>query len=281
MTKNRTRYSRWQKQQVKLHYPACRTTKDKEELALRLGILDEGGKPSVAKLYNLASRLKATQGHDQDERLAAITDTERLREREDPEQTRFTNKDDSYLISEFGRRRPDAIAFYRDHTEAAIAHRARCLKLRKPVKHWELAKVALWLDMSEEELRELRREGIDIYPLCDKKDKRGLTKIELVSTTSLWRWLEAAGEKFLEGRNPDKFFLLELKECKEVILANHEDPKAWESCDYLSHGHTCNNPYADSYGLYCPNNDRYLAGEDPKCGARAIDLDDLRPENNV
>ena len=276
MAKGRTRYSRWQKQQVKLHYPSCRTTKDKEELALRLGILDESGRSSVAKLYNLASRLKATQGHDQDERLAAISSEERLRERQDPAQTHFSAKDDSYLISEFGRRRPDAIAFYRNHTETAISYRARHLKLRKPVKHWEMSKVARWLDMTEEELHDLRREGVDIFHLYDKK---GRLQIELVSTTSLWRWLENGGREKLLERDPDAFFLMELEETKVTVLADPDNQRVWESCDYLSHGHTCNNPFADSYGLYCPNNDRYLAGEDTKCGARLIDLVDLQPES--
>jgi hypothetical protein len=274
MAQGRTRYTRWQKQQVMLHYPSCRTTRDKEELAERLQILDDAGEPSVAKLYNLASRLKVTQGHDQQERLAAITDQDRLKERQDPTQTTFNGKDDRYIKSEHGRRTPDAIAFHLGHTETAALYRARQLGLRRPAKNWPALKVARWLDLSDAELRSLRSEGIDIYRL---HDRRGRLQLELVSTTSLWRWLENGGRKKLKDRNPDAFFLLELAETKELILA---DPTAWESCEYLSYGHICSNPYADSYGLYCPNNERYRAGEDPKCGARMLDLTDLRPDSD-
>lgn len=267
--KGRTRYTRWQKQQVKLHYPSCRTTRDKEELAERLGI------DSVAKLYNLASRLGATQGHDQQERIAVITDEARLAERESPSDTVFSNKDDRYLKSEFGRRTTDAIAFHLGHTETATFYRARQLGLRKPVRNWNLIKVARWLDLSEHEMNELRGEGVDIYRLHDRK---GRLQLAVVSTTSIWRWLENGGRERVAERNPDEFFLLELEETKDLIL---KDPKGWESCEYLSQAHTCNNPYADSYGLYCPNNERYRAGEDPKCGARILDLTDLRPDSDA
>jgi hypothetical protein len=273
--KGRTRYTRWQKQQVKLHYPSCRTTKDKEELAERLGIVDDQGRPSVAKLYNLASRLKVTQGHDQEERQAAITDHERLLEREAPGDTVFTPQDDRYIRSEHGRRPTDAIAFARGHTETATLYQARRLGLRKPVKNWNAVKVARWFGMTDEELHALRDEGLDIYRLHDRK---GRLQLEVVSTTSIWRWLENGGRERLNGRGADQYFLLELDECREHILKN---PTDWESCEYLSPGHTCNNPYADSYGLYCPNNERYNAGEDNKCGARMLDLVDLRPDTDV
>lgn len=263
---------------MRLHYPSCRTTRDKEELAERLGISDEHGKASVAKLYNLASRLKCTQGHDQDERADAIADESRLHEREDPATTEFTAKDDRYLKAEFGRRTPEAISYHVQHTETAMLYRARKLGLRKPAKHWNAVKVARWFGFSLADLYALRDEGVDIYPCYDKRQPPRL-QIEVVSTTSLWRWLEKREnrERLLQ-QEADRFFLLELRETKDEIVGK---PAGWESCQHLSYGHICQNPRAETYGLYCTNNDKYAAGEDPKCFVRMMDISELRPVEEI
>ena len=52
-SRQRARYSDEVKEEVRQLYPLCRTTADKEKLAKELGI------GSVAKLYNLSSRLGA------------------------------------------------------------------------------------------------------------------------------------------------------------------------------------------------------------------------------
>ena len=188
MAKERARYSNWVKQQVKLRYPGCRTTEDKRQLALELGILDTDGQPSVPKLYNLASRLGATGRDDsQANPAAAAAHDDRLKEREDPENTVFSREAERYLRSEFGRRPIEWIAMHLRHTETAVAYYARQLGLRKPVKYWNARKVAYWLGVSVEELHALRNDGIDIYP---QHDVDGHLQLEVVSTTSLARWLK-------------------------------------------------------------------------------------------
>lgn len=49
-----------QKMMVKTFYREAKTTADKLELARRIGIWDENGEPCIHRLYNLASRLRAT-----------------------------------------------------------------------------------------------------------------------------------------------------------------------------------------------------------------------------
>jgi hypothetical protein len=270
--KTRTRYTRWQKQQVMLHYPECRTPEDRQVLADRLGIVDDDGSPSIQKLYNLASRLGCTQGHDLSEREAIVTSEERLGEREDPETTVFSPSQLAYLKREFGRRTLESISFHLEHTETAVLYQARKLGLRKPAQHWNILKVARWLGFEIDEFRRLRAQGIDIYPLYDKSTPPRL-ELELVSTTSLWRWLRRPQtRRLLAGRNPDRFFLLELEETmRELVAAENE----FERCAYLSHGHVCLNPRAGSYGMYCTNTDRQRAGEDPKCTVRTLEITDL------
>jgi hypothetical protein len=266
-----TRYSEWQKQQVKLLYPACRSTRDKHDLAARLRIVDDEGEPSVARLYHLASRLGCTRGRDQHEREAAINSADRLRTRTDPEQLVFTAEDDRHLRENFGRRRPEAIAFDLGQPETATLYRARKLGLRRPVKHWPAHKAAAWLGLTLEELLAERERGVDVYSLGG--DRSASAALHVVSTTSLWRWLgRPEKQRLLAEREVDRFFLLELEESKEAILA---DPDAWESCQHLSHGHVCQNPRADGFDLFCPDNGRYRAGEDPKCTVRGLDVSAL------
>lgn len=45
------------KRAVSEYWPRCKTREAKEALALTYGIVDKDGRPSLAKLYNLASRL--------------------------------------------------------------------------------------------------------------------------------------------------------------------------------------------------------------------------------
>lgn len=266
-TSERTRYPPQVKQQVKLRYRYCRTTADKQALADELGI------GSVPKLYNLASRLGATGDDSDDHYELALADESRLRARERPADTSFSSADDRYLRNEFGRRTIEAIAFHLHHTETAILYRARKLGLRKPAKYWNMRKVASWLGFSESELRELRWEGIDIFQLYDR---HGTLALEAVSTTSLARWLnddDCRARVLVHGA--DEFFLLELDESITALVGSET---TFESCKFLSHGHVCQNSYSDSYGLFCTNNERYKAGEDPRCAMRLLEVSDLRPQ---
>lgn len=268
---DRARYSNYVKDQVRKRYHLCRTTADKQALADELGI------GSVPKLYNLASRLGATERDPEDHGPSFSGEAhaeERLLIREDPTSTSLGPQGERYLRDEFGRRTIEEIAYHLHHSETAILYTARKLGLRKPVKYWNTVKVALWFGISVAELREkLIPEGVDVFPLGDKK---GRVVLELASTTSLARWLQQPGSlEWLREHNADEFFIAEIEESVDDLV---EHRTQWELCKYLSHGHVCQNPFAGSFGLFCTNNDRYQAGDDPRCSARTLALEDLRPD---
>jgi hypothetical protein len=271
----RARYSNYVKDQVRKRYHLCRTTADKQALADELQI------GSVPKLYNLASRLGATGKEStpsdsaQQGRGQEVHNIERLvNEREDPDTIEFSKEDDRYLKAEFGRRTVEAISYHLHHSETAILYRARHLELRKPVKYWRIDKVAPWLGMTVAEFRELQDEGIDIYPLGDLNKR---VVLEVVSTTSLGRWM-ALPEKldWLRENEADDFFVREIMESIDDLVNRKTE---FERCKFLSHGHVCQNPFTEnSFGLFCTNTDRQVAGEDPRCSVRTLAIEDLRPD---
>jgi len=245
----RARYSQDLKQQVRLRYPHCRTLADRRELAQELGI------GSVQKLYNLASRLGVTQrqgeafadhNHVQEAQAVAL-DPQRLQLREDPGSCEFTDRDDAYLRRHFGRLPLGVIAFQRNHTEVAMAYRARRLGVRGFAHYYELQHVVAWLSISAPQLR---ARGVAVHPCCNR---RGEVTAVLVSTLDLaravmrdgwWRELSAGGA--------DRFFL------GELIESAAADAGAFEEDIWVSHGHTCLCPFAGlSYGLF-------YRGDDPK-----------------
>jgi hypothetical protein len=266
----RARYTNYVKDQVRKRYGLCRTTADKQALADELGI------GSVPKLYNLASRLGATgkEGVDETGGNVEAHEDERLLLREDPDSTEFSLESDRYLRAEFGRRTVEAIAFHLHHSETAILYRARQLGLRQPVKYWNTVKVAAWFGIADDELRQLGREGLDIYPLGDRN---GRVALEVVSTTSLGRWLAQADNiERLRTREADEFFIREIIESISTLVLRETE---FERCKFLSHGHVCQNPFTEnSFGLFCTNSDRQRAGEDPRCSVRILSIEDLRPQ---
>lgn len=264
--RQRTRYSAYQKEQIIQRYHLCRTTEDKEALARELGI------GSVSNLYYLASRLGAA-GRKAEIFQPEAAESEQLLH-EDPESIVWTDAGDRYLRNEFGRRAIEDIAYHLGHSETALLYRARHLGLRLPVKHWRLDKVSAWLGLDLDELRGLHSEGLDIYRLGNR---RGEVVIEVVSTTSLGRWLSLKKNLRRLGSKADQFFLLEIEESLEDLVKGET---TFERCKFLSHGHVCQNPFTDnSYGLFCTNNEKYLAGEDPRCTVRTLAIEDLQPED--
>lgn len=266
------RYSPYVKAEVLKRYHLCRTTEDKKNLAKQLDIVDENGEGDVSKLYNLASRLKATANKNGD--TPQIDDDSLKRRRLDPKTTEFSREADDYINREFGKRTAAEIAYHLKLSVPAVLVRARHLSKRRLTKHWELEDVAGWLDMSEEAIRGLQEDkvALDIYELYDRRSQR---KHEVVSLTSLIRWLHTPGnrEKVLEG-NPDHFFLLEIDESVKLL---REGAGRWENCKFLSSDHRCMNPYAEnSHGLFCTNNERYEAGDDPLCSVKTFEIYDLR-----
>lgn len=174
----------------------------------------------------------------------------------------------------FGKLTAAEIAYHLKLTVPAVLVRARHLGKRRLTKHWELEDVASWLGMSEDELRALQEDkvALDIYELYDR---RGQRKHEVVSLTSLIRWLNTPGNREqVSERNPDHFFLLEID---ESVKALREGIGRWENCKFLSADHNCMNPYAEnSHGLFCTNNERYEAGDDPLCSVKTFEIYDLR-----
>lgn len=267
MAKKRTRYSAKVRDEVRKRYPLCRNTEDREALAESLGI------ESVSKLYNLASRLKVAGKESIGNKDSSKNETAI---KEDPKHTSFSKQDDRYIKKEFGRRSIEDIAFYLNHSEMAIAYRARQLEMRKPVKNWRLNKVASWFGMSESDFETLQEDGIEIFPLTNLE---GRVVLSFVSTTSLARWLSKKKNiNKIKKLGADEFFILEILESVDEI---QEGKTSFESCKFLSHGHVCQNPRSElCFGLFCTNNERHKAGEDPLCTVRFLELEDLAPDTD-
>lgn len=280
-TARRAKYTNAQKELVRDKYPLCRTLEDKEALAAELGI------ESIHKLYNLASRLRATRTYDEwavgsgdtsddmPDRYDATDDLDRLRLRETPADTTFTAEDDRYLKRSFGRQTIEQISFHRGHTETAMLYRARHLGLRRPVRYWDTTKVEAWLNIEPAEWEDIEKEGVDRFPL---RNRRQEVVMILVSTTSLFRWLVQGNrwQRLVAHAGADEFFVREIIETVPEIQAGETE---WESCRFLSAGHVCMCPYAlNSFGLFCSNNERHAAGEDPKCTVRGLRIGDVGSE---
>lgn len=255
-TDRRVRYPQWKKDAIALRYPQCRNIKDKLALCVDLGIVNDAGEPDLARLYNLASRLKVTAVADNEARLSAAVDEamrpERRRLREDPRSTVFTAENDRYLTTWFGRQAIEIIALQIGHTEIATAYRARQLGLRRPARHWELRRVLAWLDIDLSGLTEM---GVPVLDCCDRFAR---VKIQLVEGEALRRALIRGGRwqrlKQL-GNDIDLFFMKELIEAGLALREGAEPEALW-----VSHGHTCLNPLAPlSFGHFYNGDDRWIS----------------------
>jgi hypothetical protein len=260
---------------------------DKEEFAAELGL-------TVKQIYGAAYRLsnEANEGLDRYQRERARLErssSSAFRGEfhplivSDPDTIEWTDEIDATLIRLFGTKTIEWLAAALGISETAALYRARHLPpppqrpLRKLTKHWDARKVAAWFAMTVDELKDLRSEGIDIVA---SHFKRGPVAHDLVSTTSLGRWLSVVGnrERLIE-RGADGFFILEIEETMAALLSKENE---FELCDHLSHSHVCSNPYAEnSHGLFCSNNGRYEAGNDPRCSVRTLKIHDLRPAREI
>jgi hypothetical protein len=255
------RYSVETKRLVKLRYPACRNTEEKLRLAAELNIVDEAGQPSLGRIYNLASRLKASG-----DAVAPLFDERELL-KADPATHVFAKAQDEKLRSWFGKEPGQVLALHLGVSEAAILYRARQLGLRTFTHTFQLSKVAIWTGLTPEELRAAT--GLEIRHTFDRNRSY---RDELITAASLARWLDKP-ETLSSMRDPDRFFLLEIEEM--VADSRARGKVAFERCKFLSAGHVCHCPYALSYGLFCTNNALYTAGDDPKCPWRTVPLSDL------
>lgn len=317
----RTRYTDEQRRIVALEYSTCRTPQEKLALCKKVGI------PDIRRLYNLACQMGLTRGSEDlsdaefrqfvagnksvmslrrrydskdEERLLAM--------REEPSTTEFTAEDDKFIITNYGRMSIVNIALARQHSETAILYRARQLKrqkvdadgnllpprpLRRPAVGYPIHRVAKWLGLSEDEVKDLRRVGVQVRPLLNR---RGEIQDYWVISRTLAPFLREYGVRLAKDKGADLFFIREIIEGEAeteqrrqelraaraaVMTANETGDEVLieraridyaelveelkdagqveESCYFLDHGAKCSNPWAGPcYGLFCD-------GEDPKC----------------
>ena len=275
MPSSRAQYSDEVKALVKAKYPLCKTPADRDRLA------EEAGIGSRQKLYNLASRLLATRPHSGSEESVdwspdsgydASQDTSRLYLRDDPDDLQWSKDDTRYLREHFGRTFIEDIAFFLNRTETSVAYEARRLGLRNVPKYYDAAKVAPWLGISVENLWKLQPLGLDLFPCVDR---HGKLRITLLSTTSLARVLLRGKlwQRLVEKYDADRFFI---RDVIESIITLQKEEAVWEPDPWVSHGHTCLNPFADlSFGWFYHGRERAMDG------LEELDPRDLAPSANV
>lgn len=249
--RRRSRYTETVIDQVRDRYPHCRDIEDKKDLAASLNI------GSVPQLYNLACRLGVTAGENRPERdqaRAAALDPSRRFLREDPKQTVFSESDNGYLERHFGQVEVEVIAHFTGHTETAIAYQARKLGLRRAARHWDMVKVLDWLGIDGATLKAW---GVTPHHCCDRS---GRVRIILLEAEEIARALVRGGcWQRLVARGADQFFIREVIESYLEIRQGKAD---WERT-WVSHGHTCLNPFAGlSFGLFYSGDDPKMLGAD-------------------
>jgi hypothetical protein len=275
------------KQRIRREYPAKRTKADKVAFAAELDMTIEQLRSHAHKLLgkedgDLDRSQRSARHIDRQAGFSLTDDEPEQRIVCDPDTFKLTDFMAKTIERDFGRKTAEFIAVGLGISETAVLYSARKLKrningeplpLRRLTKNWEARKVAAWLAMSVDDLRALKSEGVEIVPTFNRK---GQQTHELVTTTSLLRYLTTPGNReVLLERGADKFFILELEETLQALLDGSE---SFELCAHLSAGHVCMNGYAqNSHGLFCSNNERYLAGDDPRCSVRNLTIYDLRP----
>ena len=206
----------------------------------------------------------------------AVDEPALLGKRLRPSTTPFSPADDRAISRDWGSCTAAQIAHQRGLSLSAVLYRARHLGLRRASRNWPRSHVEAWLGLSSHDWPRLAEEGLEWWAL---EDRRGRVGENLVSTTSLARWL-VQGNRWqrLVCAGADEFFCREILESfSELQLAGAlpaeaEPPLRWEYCKFLGPDHCCRNPFAACHGLFCSNSERYAAGDDPKCESRRIPL---------
>lgn len=281
--RRRGHYSEEDKRLVREKYPKCKNREEKIELARMIGI--ESPEKNLHKLYNLASREKATRSQVDYENIdyqdlvgnngeVTIEEEEvdesynELKKREDPATTKFSRQDDAYIKRHFGSMSISDIAKQRDHTETATMYRARHLRredinqnLRRPCVGYYLHKVAAWLGMDEKGILLLRRSNVEVRPLPDPEGK---VERYWVHTVSLAAFLKKYDKKLIKENDADEFFIMDVLESAADLAASKI---VSEDCYFLEHSHVCINPQAAgnvSCSLFCDGNDRHCTVKDDR-----------------
>jgi hypothetical protein len=258
----RAQYSEEQKALVLAKYNLCFNSDD------RIVLAKEAEVESLQKLYNLSSRLGATRPHssssdewtsDAPDGYDVTQDFSRLYLRDSFKDTKWSQKEDDFIQEHFGKSFIEEIAFFLNKSETATAYRSRQLGLRNIPKYWSAAKVAPWLGIGLKDLLLLSKNGLEIFPCTDRD---GEVKIVLISTVSLARIL-LRGRLYRKLLNPakynaDEFFI---RDVVESVVALQKEEAVWEPNAWVSHGHTCLNPFADlSFGWFYDGQDKAMEG---------------------
>lgn len=257
----RAQYSEEQKALVLAKYNLCFSSED------RIALADEAEVESLQKLYNLSSRLGATRPHsssseewtsDAPEGYDATQDFARLYLRDDFP-GRWSSKEDAFIEEHFGKSFIEEIGFFLNRSETAVLYRSRKLGLRNIPKYWSAAKVAPWLGIGLKDLLLLVRHGLEIFPCTDRE---GEVKIVLISTVSLARVL-LRGRLYRKLLDPEKYRADEffIRDVIESVVSLQKGEAVWEPNAWVSHGHTCLNPFADlSFGWFYDGYDKAMEG---------------------
>ena len=245
---SRAQYTDEQKAAVSILYKLCRTPEDRDRVAADVGI------GSRQKLYNLASRIDATRPHansqqeiTSDDGYNARLDTSRLFLRDDFTSVEWSEDDERYLREHFGRTFIEDVGVFLNRSETAVAYKARTMGLRNVPKYYDVAKVSKWLGLKLSELIMLTKHGLELFPCVNPEGK---VEITLVSTTSLARVLvwKRLWKMLLAKHDADEFFI---RDVIESIAELQKGDALWEPNPWVSHGHTCLNPFAGiCFGLF-------------------------------
>jgi hypothetical protein len=257
----RAQYSEEQKALVLAKYNLCFSSDD------RIALAEEAEVESLQKLYNLSSRLGATRPHssssdewtsDAPDGYDVTQDFSRLYLR-DSFDLKWEPAEDEFIKEHFGKSFIEEIAFFLNKSETAVSYRVRQLGLRNIPKYWSAAKVAPWLGIGLKDLLLLSRHGLEIFPCTDRD---GEVKIVLISTVSLARVL-LRGRLYRKLLNPSKYQADEffIRDVIESVVSLQKEDSVWEPNAWVSHGHTCLNPFADlSFGWFYNGQDKAMEG---------------------
>lgn len=270
-SKRAPKYPEAIRDRVLAEYPYCTTPDEKQELADSLGM------DSLNKLYNLASRLKATRTTNEDDMHMGIEqadDVEAMLLKDQNAKviskistTVFTEADDEYLKNHWGNTKLSMISAQRRHSEPALLYRARHLGLRKLQPQWDIKDVSRYISLPEDYLLHIS----ELQIMSTQSSVENKLAHKFVSTINLYNWIQTVDLMQDSNGSVDEFFLKELEESHDGIMNLRE---RWEGCKFITPDHRCSNPASfNSYGLYCAKVEgQHEAGEDPKCQARLIPL---------
>jgi hypothetical protein len=256
--RKRRRLAAWQRQLIIERYEGARTRAQKEELALLVTL-------SLPQLHGAAYRL----GVSRPARGPRAASHKSRRSTPVAASGDFGADDERYLRSEFERLPIEQIAAYLGRSEPEVAFYARALGLRRPSRLYEAEKTARWLGLTMDGLVALRGQGVEVHELRGRLGRR----IALVEAAPLARWITSEkGQARLAANTHDPFFTREVVESVQAVARGETSfSQLW-----VSHGHTCLNPVAATFGRFCLAPPGHEPGDDPKCSARLLSVADVK-----